>query len=146
VSCDDGDEYRPNAMDADDEADIIAALEGVTGNSPAVLTPQRWSGGTHTTFREIFAGNVEFRLESGWTIDVFNDCNDWDYIDTVIAPEGTRWSFDELSNRVRYWRPDTAVQRQGWSDAFGRPQPLTVSKLTQAARMLSEMIAARWRA
>lgn len=37
---------------------------------------------------EVFAGNVHFHLSNGWQVIVFNDCDEWDYIDQIIAPDG----------------------------------------------------------
>ncbi len=38
--------------------------------------------------REIFAGDVRYRASNGWTLTVFNDCNEWDYLDSVTLPDG----------------------------------------------------------
>jgi hypothetical protein len=37
---------------------------------------------------EVYAGNVGYRTSNGWTIVVFNDCAEFDYVDSVIAPDG----------------------------------------------------------
>jgi len=31
----------------------------------------------------VYAGTVRYTASNGWTIVVFNDCNEWDYIDSV---------------------------------------------------------------
>lgn len=52
------------------------------------------------------AGNVDFTLEDGWRITVFNDCGEWDYIDTVTSPAGWSIDFDLMPSRLRHWRPE----------------------------------------
>ena len=37
---------------------------------------------------DVYAGDVEFKLSNGWTVVVFNDCDEWDYIDHIVAPDG----------------------------------------------------------
>lgn len=37
---------------------------------------------------DVYAGNVTFATSSGWRFVVFNDCMEWDYVDSVIAPDG----------------------------------------------------------
>lgn len=89
----------------------IAALNAVTASSPAeALIP--WD--------ETFAGDVEFRLSSGWTVVVFNDCMSWDYIDHVIAPDQTRFEFDTMPDELRFWMPGSEEQRGGWPGAFAK--------------------------
>lgn len=44
-----------------------------------------------------FAGNVDIECRpSGWVVTQFIDCNDWDYTDSVRAPDGREWDFDVL--------------------------------------------------
>ena len=38
--------------------------------------------------QSIYAGNVEYRASNGWWIVVFNDCNEWDYIDEIVSADG----------------------------------------------------------
>lgn len=42
------------------------------------------------TADEVYAGDVTYRASNGWTLVVFNDCNDWDYLDSAVAPDGRR--------------------------------------------------------
>lgn len=42
-------------------------------------------------------GNFELRTSDGWTFEIFPDgvpFEDWDYIDAVTGPDGTRWETD----------------------------------------------------
>jgi hypothetical protein len=43
---------------------------------------------------ETYAGNVGFLVE-GWKIVVFNDCDSWDYIDSVVSPDGRTWDYSQ---------------------------------------------------
>ena len=41
-------------------------------------------------------GNYTFKVhtdEGVWVVVVFNDCNSWDYIDTVTDPSGQSWGW-----------------------------------------------------
>lgn len=44
---------------------------------------------------EVYAGNVEYRLTNGWTVVVFNDCGEWDYIDSMISPDGDKLDYED---------------------------------------------------
>jgi len=41
-----------------------------------------------------FAGNVGFCVD-GWTIVIFNDCDEIDYIDNVVSPDGRSSEFGD---------------------------------------------------
>lgn len=38
-------------------------------------------------------GNISYRASNGWTLVVFNDCDEWDYLDSVIMPDGVVTDF-----------------------------------------------------
>lgn len=48
--------------------------------------------------QEVYAGNVEYKANNGWTLVVFNDCNEYDYIDMVRASDGREIDFDDIYN------------------------------------------------
>jgi hypothetical protein len=48
-------------------------------------------GGSWT---EIYAANVEVRID-GYKLAIFNDCNQVDYVDRAIAPDGRESEFDD---------------------------------------------------
>lgn len=50
-----------------------------------------------------YCGNVEFLLSNGWTVTVFNDCDSFDYVDSVRAPDG----------RVAEYKPTLPPFRDG---------------------------------
>jgi len=40
---------------------------------------------------DILQGNVKYRTSNGWTIVVFSDGDDWDYVSSIIPPSGERF-------------------------------------------------------
>lgn len=60
------------------------------------------------TWDEVFAGDVTFRISSGDVLVVFNDCDEIDYIDSVVMADGRRGDFDEWAN-CGEWPFDTAL-------------------------------------
>jgi len=49
------------------------------------------------------SGEQAYALPSGWVVEVFFDAGAWGYIDSVTAPDGRRWVFEDLSDAVRRW-------------------------------------------
>ena len=66
------------------EQDIVAMCEAVDAGTLSVelLGGQTWD--------EAYSGNMQFRFANGFGLLVFNDCGEWDYIDSYIAADGTR--------------------------------------------------------
>jgi hypothetical protein len=46
--------------------------------------------------QEVYTGNVLYTASNGWRIVIFNDANEWDYIDGVQAIDGRSVDFDDL--------------------------------------------------
>ena len=67
--------------------------------------------------QEIYAGNVVYRASNGWTVVVFNDANEYDYIDSVVAADGREIDFDQIELTDLEWVPDDAL---AWK-CFGIP-------------------------
>jgi hypothetical protein len=44
---------------------------------------------------DVYFGNVGFIVD-GWTVVVYNDCDSFDYLDTVTAPDGREVDFDDM--------------------------------------------------
>lgn len=38
--------------------------------------------------QRVYAGNVKYRAANGWTLTVFNDANEFDYVDEVRSADG----------------------------------------------------------
>jgi len=70
------------------EQDIVAMCEAVDAGTLSVelLGGQTWD--------EAYSGNMQFRFANGFGLLVFNDCGEWDYIDSYIAPDGTETEVD----------------------------------------------------
>lgn len=47
--------------------------------------------------QDVYAGNVQYVASNGWKIVVFNDCNEWDYIDFIETPDGRQIDYETLS-------------------------------------------------
>lgn len=50
-----------------------------------------------------YAGNVVYEASNGWTLRVFTDCNEWDYLDSVVLPNGVEYDFWEEGLRTTKW-------------------------------------------
>ena len=62
--------------------------------------------------QDIYAGNVSYKASNGWRITIFNDCNEWDYVEQVVAADGRSLDFDEIDNDMpiaREYMPDDEV-------------------------------------
>lgn len=70
--------------------------------------------------QEVYAGNVHYTASNGWAVVVFNDCNDWDYLDEVIAEDGRSWHWDGADPPSLY-KPSEKVS---W-EAYGIPGYMT---------------------
>lgn len=46
---------------------------------------------------EVFAGLFHIEVE-GWPLVFFNDCDELDYCDECISPDGRRWSFENVGS------------------------------------------------
>nr|WP_282348480.1 hypothetical protein [Pseudomonas sp. PS01301] len=42
---------------------------------------------------EIYAGHFHMRVD-GWELSIYNDCDELDYCEECVSPDGRRWSFD----------------------------------------------------
>lgn len=49
------------------------------------------------SWTDVYAGNVRFRI-GDYTVTIFNDCNELDYIDSATAPDGREGDFDTWDN------------------------------------------------
>lgn len=45
--------------------------------------------------QDVYAGNVHYAASNGWKIVIFNDCNEWDYVDRVESSDGRAWNFGD---------------------------------------------------
>lgn len=70
------------------EQDLLVFLDRIE-QGDICLTPKQQP-------QDIYAGNVDYAADNGWEIRIFNDANEWDYIDGVMAPDGRTIGFDQI--------------------------------------------------
>ena len=46
--------------------------------------------------QDVYAGNVTYTASNGWFITIFNDANEWDYVDSIRSADGRELNFDSL--------------------------------------------------
>lgn len=64
-----------------------------------------------------FSGDFTFHASNGWELTVFDDCDEWDYLDSVRAPDGREVDFDQIWNhmpRVRDFQPNADTVKAIW--------------------------------
>lgn len=87
-------------MSAEDEASALAALDGGTAATPAVVT-----------YLASYCGVMEWTTPAGWIVRVFNDCGEWDYIASITSPDGRDWEYPfeahgaAMTERIADWTP-----------------------------------------
>lgn len=87
---------------------FLSAIESGAIRLTASEEPQR-----------VYAGQVEYTAANGWRLAVFNDCNEWDYVEWIETPDGRRVDYDDLSKSpdLADYRPPSDV---AW-DRYGIP-------------------------
>lgn len=69
-------------------------------------------------------GNVEFTLDDGTKVVIFEDEGAWDYVDSVVLPDGTALRFWETDKDrwklVREYEPPQPVVEDVYHMAFDR--------------------------
>lgn len=58
--------------------------------------------------QDVYAGNVVYRASNGWTIVIFNDANEYDYIDSIESADARTIRFDDIDARLTWWEIDDA--------------------------------------
>lgn len=61
----------------------------------------------------VYSGGVQYKCSNGWTLWVFDDCGDWDYLESAMSPEGLVFEWKCFSEDLKYWRPQ-AVAPTEW--------------------------------
>jgi hypothetical protein len=58
-------------------------------------------------------GNISYVASNGWKITVFNDANEWDYIDSFVTNDGRIFDFDQLDIMgITDYEPPLELARQ----------------------------------
>lgn len=94
------------------------------------------------SFAEQYCGIIRARVVSGefegYEIHIFNDCDEWDYVDSIRSPDGEvvwKWPvgtpYSQLSLAASYEPDDVCAWERLWED-------MPVIKSVPAARKGSE--------
>jgi len=69
--------------------------------------------------QDVYAGDVKYAASNGWGIVIFNDANEWDYIDSITTSDGRTFAFDALNQMpaIRDYEPSAEI---AWS-RYGIP-------------------------
>lgn len=117
------------------EVEILDLLGRIDRGEETMSPPQE-------PWHEIYCGDMTFTTASGWTIVVFNDCDSWDYIDHLVAPDGRMFDFDDLPQEIQFWYPEK-WERWGWIPPKDRP--LTLGECAATVADLGSLILRRGR-
>lgn len=76
----------------------------------------------------IHIGDISYKASNNWSITVFNDADEWDYIDNIVTGNGHRIDFDEIEKlypNVAEYKPtkDVAWLRYRIPDKYSSPCP-----------------------
>ena len=103
--------------------EVVAMCEAVdAGELPVEL-----EGGE--AWDQAYSGNMQFRFGNGIRLLVFNDCGEWDYIDSFVALDGTRTEMDPWGDALLLfdWEPKHFAR---WGITTGYlNEPLPVDQL-----------------
>ncbi len=50
--------------------------------------------------QDVFAGDVEYLASNGWSVVVFNDANEWHYIERIATADGRAVASDEINEKM----------------------------------------------
>jgi hypothetical protein len=96
------------------EAEILAVIRDIEAGRLSVVKDTVWDMG----------GCPTFTTSSGWKFVVFNDAGQWDYFESISAPDG-RFLDDVIDSEfpvVTDYAPSTveALRRWGFDDSEAR--------------------------
>lgn len=67
--------------------------------------------------QDVYSGVVPYRASNGWKIEIFNDANEWDYIESVVTDSGRQYMYGDLETEadIENYEPseEVAWQRYG---------------------------------
>lgn len=72
----------PEVISEDDLLEFLKAIE----SGDITLKPE-------DDPQDVYAGRIRYTASNGWRMVVFNDANEWDYIEAVEAPDGRALDF-----------------------------------------------------
>ena len=65
---------------------------------------------------DVYCGNIPYKLSNGWIMEIFSDCDEFDYVALFISPEGIEFDFWEDKylweyKKLKGYRPDDDVEQ-----------------------------------
>lgn len=112
-------ECKTIPMTPEEETEARSELEKVSASYRAELVFPTGVVDGHSGW---YCGIWEWKTPAGWSVCVFNDCAEWDYLESITAPDGREWHypFNETGNELRCmtkaladWKP-TFENEPGW--------------------------------
>jgi len=91
----------PNEISTDQVLAFYRDIESGVIRLVAELDPQ-----------DVYAGDVVYRASNGWRLTVFNDANEFDYVDEVRTIDGRVTDYDFIDGTSADWSPDDEVAWQ----------------------------------
>jgi len=95
------------------EKELLEFLKAIEAGT-VVLQPEKCIP------QDIYAGDVPYTASNGWRITIFNDCNEWDYVEEVITADGRSLDFDSIDNHMATVRDYTPDDQIAW-EKYGIP-------------------------
>lgn len=62
----------------------------------------------------VYAGHVPYQASNGWKVVLFNDCNEWDYIDRIVMPDGVVAYGELRESKIGDWAPNEDTLWRIW--------------------------------
>ena len=61
--------------------------------------------------QDVYAGVVPYRASNGWQIEIFNDANEWDYVEKVVTASGRQYNYGDFEGdrEVEFYEPTVEV-------------------------------------
>jgi hypothetical protein len=88
--------------------ELLTSIEHGTIRLAPMEEPQR-----------VYAGVVQYSAANGWRLAVFSDCNEWDYLQWIEAPDSRCVDYEQLrhASGLAQYEPDPLV---AW-ESYGLP-------------------------
>lgn len=89
------------------ESEVLAFLNSVESGAVR-LTPLQEP-------QDVYAGTVDYTASNGWRVTIYNDANEWDYIEHVRTADGRECDYNFINEhmpQVDVYRPSDEV---AWS-------------------------------
>lgn len=95
---------HPQADDYPIEQEVLDFLNGIDSGSVVLYASKEP--------QFVFSGTVAYKASNGWEIEIFNDANEWDYIERITTPNGISLSYSDIQTHfpiVAKYRPTELI-------------------------------------